>query len=101
VVVQEAIRAVQERRFSLRVVASRYGMTHNSTITKFKKIKNGDKCNQPSVFASRYKSQHVFNENQELMLVDYIIKCSKLNYGMTHKPVCKLAYDNGWIVNFQ
>jgi len=29
------------------------------------------------------------------MLVDYVIKCSKLNYGMTHKQVHQLAYDNG------
>ena len=29
------------------------------------------------------------------MLVVYIIKCSKLSYGMTHKPVHQLAYDNG------
>jgi hypothetical protein len=28
VVVQKAIRAVKERRLSLRVVASRYGLTH-------------------------------------------------------------------------
>jgi hypothetical protein len=64
-------------------------------ITEFKKIKNGDKCNQPSVFASRYTSQHVFNENKKLMLVDYVIKYSKLNYGMTHKPPRHLVYDDG------
>jgi len=30
VVIQEAIRAVQERRLFLRVAASRYGMTHTA-----------------------------------------------------------------------
>jgi len=29
-VIQEAVRAVQERRLSLRVAASRYGMTHTT-----------------------------------------------------------------------
>ena len=45
VVLQKAVGAVQERRFSLRVVASRHGMTIQQCITEFKKIKNGDKCN--------------------------------------------------------
>jgi hypothetical protein len=30
VVIQEAVRAVQERRLSVRVAASRYGMTHTA-----------------------------------------------------------------------
>jgi hypothetical protein len=29
------------------------------------------------------------------MLVDYVIKCSKLNYGMTYKQIRQLAYDYG------
>jgi hypothetical protein len=29
------------------------------------------------------------------MLVDYVIKCSKLNYGMTYKQFRQLAYDSG------
>ena len=28
-------------------------------------------------------------------LMDYIIKCSKLNYGMTYKQTRQLAYDYG------
>jgi len=27
--------------------------------------------------------------------VDYVIKCSKMNYGMTYKPIRQLAYDYG------
>ena len=27
--------------------------------------------------------------------MDYIIKCSKLNYGMTYEQICQLAYDYG------
>jgi hypothetical protein len=84
-VIQEAVRAVQERRLSLRVAASRYGIIHITLHYRIKKISNGDECNRPSVFTSRYTSRQIFNANQELMLVDYVIKCSKLNYGMTHK----------------
>ena len=41
-VIQEAFRAVQERRLSLRVAASRYGMTHRALHHRIKKISNGD-----------------------------------------------------------
>jgi len=27
--------------------------------------------------------------------MDYVIICSKLNYGMTYKQTCQLAYDYG------
>jgi hypothetical protein len=29
------------------------------------------------------------------MLVDYVIKCSKLSYGMTYKQILQLTYDYG------
>jgi hypothetical protein len=32
------------------------------------------------------------------MLVDYVIKCSRLIYGMTYKQIRQLAED--WCVNF-
>jgi len=47
------------------------------------------------VFTSRFTIRQIFNENQELMLVDYVIKCSKLNYGMTYKQIRQLAYQYG------
>jgi len=94
-VIQEAVRAVQEMRLSVRVAASRYGVTHTTCITEFKKISNVDECNRPNAFTSSYKSRQIFNENQELMLVDYVIKCSKMNYGMTYKQIRQLAYDYG------
>ena len=29
------------------------------------------------------------------MIVDYVIKCSKMNYGMSYKEIHQLAYDYG------
>jgi hypothetical protein len=40
-------------------------------------------------------NRQIFNENRELILVDYIIKCSNLNYGMIYKKFRRLAYDYG------
>jgi hypothetical protein len=56
-------------------------------------MSNGDKRSRPNMFTSRYKSRQIFKENQELMLVDYVIKCSELNYEMTYKQIRQLAYD--------
>jgi hypothetical protein len=84
--------AVQERRLSPTFAASRYGMTHTALHYRIKKISSGDKCNRPSAFTLRYTSRQIFSENRELILVDYIIECSNLNYGMTYKQIW-LAYD--------
>jgi hypothetical protein len=87
-VIQEAVRAVQERRLSLRFAASSYGMIHTAMHNRFlKKISNGVECNW------RLTIRQIFNENQELMLVDYVIKCSKLNYGMAYNQIRQLAYE--------
>ena len=94
-VIKEAVRAVQEMRLSVRFAASRYGMSHNALHYRIKKISKFAECNRPNVFISRYKSRQIFNVNQDLMLLDYVIKCSKLNYGMTYKQFRQLAYDCG------
>jgi hypothetical protein len=73
--------AVQGRRLCVRVEASGHGMTHTALLQNLKKFTDGNYCNRSSVFTSLYTSQQIFNENQELMLVDYVIKCYKLNDG--------------------
>jgi len=94
-VIQEGVRDVQERRLSPRVEAFRYGVTRTALHYRILKISYGDECNRPDVFTSLYTSRQIFSENQELMLVDYVIKCSKMNYGMTYKSIRQLAYDCG------
>lgn len=42
---------------------------------------------------SNYKIRQIFSDEEETMLKDYIIKSSKLNYILSRKGVCKLAYD--------
>jgi hypothetical protein len=81
-VIQEAVRAVQER-LSLRAAASRYGMAHTALNYRITKISNGDECNRPNVFTSRYASRQIFNDKQELTLMECVLKCLKLNYVVT------------------
>lgn len=90
-VIQEAVRAVSEGELSLRTAASKYGMTHTALFYQVKKFKNGDDLS--GKYGSRYTSQQVFTKEQESQLVDYIIKCSKINYGMTYTNIRQLAYD--------
>jgi hypothetical protein len=80
---------------SLRVAAFRYGMTHTALHYRILKISNGSKCNWPIAFTLHYMSQQIFNENQELMLMVYVNKCSKLNYRMPYKQIRQLAYNYG------
>jgi hypothetical protein len=70
-------------------------MVHTAPHCRTKKINNGDVCNRPNVSASRYTSRQNFNVNQALMSVDYVIKFSKLNYGITYKKFRQLAYNYG------
>jgi len=44
-------------------------------------------------FQSKYTVKQVFTQTEELLPVEYIIKCSKINYGLTTKQIRKLAYD--------
>lgn len=90
-ILQEAVRTVNEGELSLRAAASKYGMTHTALYYQLRKLKNDDNLSRK--YDSRYTSQQVFSKEQELMLVDYIIKCSKMNYGMTYTQIRQLAYD--------
>lgn len=44
-------------------------------------------------YHSKYTSYQVFSKDQEKMLCEYILQCSRVNYGMTYKQVRQLAYD--------
>lgn len=44
------------------------------------------------LFNQTLKLSRFFNKEEEDILKDYIIKSSRLNYGLSRKGVCKLAY---------
>jgi hypothetical protein len=54
-VIQEAVRTVRERRLSLRVAASIYGMTHAALYYRIEKISSCEECNRSDVLTSRQK----------------------------------------------
>ncbi|CAI6357746.1 unnamed protein product [Macrosiphum euphorbiae] len=49
--------------------------------------------NEVLKFQSKYSVKQVFTQTQELLLFEYMVKCSKINYGLTTKQIRKLAHD--------
>lgn len=79
-----------ERGTSIRKSATKYGidrttlLRYNNDKQKVKKIE--DK-------GSQYKASQIFTLHEEKLLVNYILTCSKMNYGLTRKAVMKFAYE--------
>lgn len=46
-----------------------------------------------SKYASKYTAFQVFNSAQEAQLEQYVLKCSKINYGMTNIQIRKMAFE--------
>ena len=63
-------------------------MTLRRYIAKYRENPNDFDGLQPN-----FKGRQTFTKEEENLLKDYIIKSSKLNYGLSRKQVCKLAYD--------
>jgi len=84
---EKAIAAVSGKEMSLRKAAEVYGVKHTALFYRLKK--------QPreQVFSSKHTFRQVFNQSQELMLVNYILTCSKLQYGLSYKNLRVLAFD--------
>jgi hypothetical protein len=44
---------------------------------------------------SQYKSTQIFSLEEEKLLADYLLECSKMHYGLTKVLAMKLASDYG------
>lgn len=47
----------------------------------------------PMKYNSKYTANQVFTAEEEQLLEEYIIKCSRLNYGLTYLMIRKTAYE--------
>lgn len=92
---QAAIARVQNRELTLRKAAEVYGVTHTSLFYRLKKLgHNNDAPPQPrEAFSTKYTFRQVFNQEQEELLASYILKCSRMNYGLTYALLRTLAYN--------
>jgi hypothetical protein len=88
---QAACKEVVDGILSIRSSAKKYDidrMTLTRYIAKYRENPNDSNALQPN-----FKVRQIFTKEEENILKDYIIKSSKLNYGLSRKQVCKLAYD--------
>ena len=64
-------------------------INHTTLFYCLKKEKDGKEVK----YQSKYTAHQVFTAEQENMLAEYIIKCSKMNYGLNYQLIRSLAFD--------
>ncbi|XP_030746083.1 uncharacterized protein LOC115877126 [Sitophilus oryzae] len=103
-VLKDAVRNVINKTMSLRAAAITFNIPKSTlfdSVAKAKKRLNDDASDsgnegddtaeQDSV--SKYATRQVFSQNEEAELELYLIKCSKICYGLTYKLCRELAFE--------
>lgn len=74
-----------------------YGAAKEYNVVKPTLLRHVKKCQASSLPSFEYKHNNdtnkVFTDEEETLLVEYILKASRLNYGLTLKNVRSLAYQ--------
>lgn len=94
----EAVKAVIGG-MQLRKAANLHGVRFNTLFYRVKKQKNKPDNVDVLTFSSKHTVNQVFTMEQEDLLVKYIIKCSKMSYGLNYKQICQLGFDYAKKVN--
>lgn len=89
--VQKAIKQIKEDKISVRRAAFNNGIHYNTLQYRLKKLESNTPPRDPK--QSKYSVWQVFSPDQEIELVSYILKCSKLHFGLTLKQVRSLAFE--------
>ncbi|CAH1968190.1 unnamed protein product [Acanthoscelides obtectus] len=75
---------------SIRGVALEYGIDRN-TLRNY--LRDRSKLTKISEQGSQFKTFMIFTIEEEKALVEYLIACSKMNYGLTRQATMQLAYE--------
>ncbi|XP_031335285.1 tigger transposable element-derived protein 6-like [Photinus pyralis] len=85
---KQAVQLVLEGS-SIRQAADRHGL-HFQTVHRYvKKFQQ----NPDSRLCPNYKVRQIFTDEQEKILCDYIVSCSKMFYGLSRDDTRRLAYE--------
>ena len=68
-------------------------MTLYYRLKKYKDSSKLEEINKEYAFSSKYTNRQIFTTQQEELLVAYLIKSSKIQYGLIYKQARKLSYD--------
>lgn len=85
---------------SIRRVADQYGIKR-STLQRYAQkqkalLNQGTGLSQEEVgmrFSPNYRNSRILDDSQEQLLADYLLRASKMNYGLAPKEAMKLAYE--------
>lgn len=83
---------VLNKTLKLREAAAIFGITKSTLGYRIKLFKNNQKSKGED-FSSKYSVNQVFTRFDEDMLEKYILKSSKMNYGLTYQQTRLLAYQ--------
>lgn len=89
--VELAVKAVMDQGSSLGKAALKYGLKKATLQHRIEKRKAGIVKVKPR--QSKFSSNQVFSQDQEIALAKYITTCSKMLHGLSLKTARKLAYE--------
>lgn len=89
---ENAIIQVISGHMGLRQAADAFNLKSNTLHYRIKNYKK-DTIPKNIDYSTKYTVAQVFTRNEENLLKDYLIKSSKMNYGLTYKQAKELAYE--------
>ncbi|CAK1597348.1 unnamed protein product [Parnassius mnemosyne] len=91
-----AISDVISKKLSIRVAAGKYNVktaTLQHRIEKFRKSFEDSQASSSKSYSSKYTVAQVFSKQEEKMLTEYLLNCSKMHYGLSLQQLLVLAYE--------
>lgn len=89
--IKKAVAELNNDQGSLRKVAEKYGIP-KSSLSRYSK-QDDSKFDHIEKFGSPFAHSQIFSMEEERLLAAYIIRASKLNYGLSKVEARKLAFN--------
>lgn len=90
-IIKEACKEVLENLNTVRSAAKKYDIDR-MTLSRYLKKYRENPTNLDAL-KPNFRQKQILDNTEENMLEQYTLHCSKLNYGLSRKEVCKLAYE--------
>lgn len=87
-ILETAVREICSTNGKIRTVAKKYNIDRTTLSRYVHKFKS----NEIVSFVANFNSSQIFTNQEEYLLVQYLLKCADLHYGLTPIAVRKFAY---------
>lgn len=95
---KKAVACVINENASLKGTAKRYGI-NVMTLKRYVRTKKANLTDSDISYTSDYTKRKVFNDKEEDLLKEYLIKASKLHQELTGKQIRQLAFKFSTTIN--